>query len=65
MYAKHTAMIRGKLVHLLRQYELTIAHARGLHPLHAARIASTMVRAPACSPRLAPTRVSKRVQLEV
>ena len=51
----HTAMIRGKLVHLLRQYEQTIAHARGLHALHASRLASTMVPAPACFPRCAPT----------
>jgi hypothetical protein len=60
MHTKHThtytltAMIRGKLVHLLRQYEQTIAHARGLHALHASRLASTMVPAPACFPRRAP-----------
>lgn len=37
-----TAMVQGKLVHVLRQYEVAIAHARGLDEQHAGRLASAM-----------------------
>jgi len=51
-----TAMIRGKLVHMLRKYELTIAHARGIDAAHAASLSTIM-------DALRPTALCLRVQL--